>query len=140
MAKGGQWEQAQRVFADMEVAGVQPNTYTYTSLIKAGSGSRLDGSRTCGALRGGQWERAQHMFDGMTAAGVKPDVITFSALISAMGKGGQWERAQHVFDGIAAAGVKPDVITYNALISAMESKVGQWRAVGTRASRCSIVW
>ena len=67
MEKGGQWEQAQRVFDDMAAARVRPTVITYSALVSA-MGS------------GGQWEQAQRVFDGMAVAGVQPDGFTYSVL------------------------------------------------------------
>jgi pentatricopeptide repeat domain-containing protein 1 len=73
--KGGQWEEALKVFEDLKKDNVAPNTIiTYSALISAYE-------------KGGQWKEALKVLEAMKKDNVKQDNITYSALISVCGKG-----------------------------------------------------
>jgi pentatricopeptide repeat protein len=103
-AKGGRWEQASAVCAEMSAAGVRPTVATCNALLTA-------------YAKEPHWDRAMDCFLAMKAAGVQPDDVTYNCLIAAYGHGGQWERARAVFGAVKAMGVVPHVSTYNAMLA-----------------------
>jgi pentatricopeptide repeat protein len=68
---GNQWQRAEQLFKDMQVAGCTPDVVTYTALISA-------------LERSGRWLRAYQVFQDMTARGCKPDSIVHNAIIDAL--------------------------------------------------------
>jgi pentatricopeptide repeat protein len=101
------------VFKWMKAAGLQPDTFTYSSLISV-------------CEKSGQWEKALDIFGWMSMAKVKANVVTYGSLIAACEKGGQWELALEVFQEMHNSGVQANASTFNTLICACE-KGGQWR-------------
>jgi len=67
--KGGLWERALGLMAEMRAAGVAPNVITYNALIRA-----------CG--KSGKWELSRKAFVEMMAVGVAPNTFTFNSLIT----------------------------------------------------------
>jgi len=125
--KGGQWERAVALFADMvvEERGLRPDAECYAALISA-----------CG--RGGQWQRASLFFEDMQRRGIRPTLATYNALISAFGRSGEWRRAMDIFHRLKRIEttamtttkkttplLKPDMSTYDAAIAAC-ARGEQW--------------
>jgi pentatricopeptide repeat domain-containing protein 1 len=79
---GNQWQRAEQLFKDMQVAGCTPDVVTYTALISA-------------LERSGRWLRAYQVFQDMTARGCKPDSIVHNAIIDALWQTGcVWAQAK----------------------------------------------
>ena len=82
--KGGQWEQALRVFEQMaEDPQCAADAVAYNHALSA-----------CASA--GQWERAQSLFNRMREEGVAPTGPTYSSLMTAAGNAGEWEQALQV--------------------------------------------
>jgi pentatricopeptide repeat protein len=82
--KGGQWEQALRVFEQMATdPQCSPDAVAYNHALSA-----------CASA--GQWERAQAMFARMKEERVAPTGPTYSSLMTAAGNAGEWQKALQV--------------------------------------------
>jgi len=103
--KGGQWQEALKLFREMSEKGIQPNVISYSAAISA-------------CEKGGQWQEALKLFREMSEEGIQPNVISYNAAISACEKGRQWEKALELLRKMSDNGVDPDVISYSAAIHA----------------------
>ena len=107
LGKARQLKLALQLFADMAVAGISPNNFTYSSIIDA-----------CAKAEPAQGEKAVELLDQMTATGVDPDVWSYSAAITACGRAGQWQQALQLKQQAISAGIQLDVVIWSALIDA----------------------
>ncbi|CAH9138317.1 unnamed protein product [Cuscuta epithymum] len=101
--RAGNISEAQRVFNEMKVAGVEPNVYTYTIVIDA-------------LCRGGQITRAQDVFSEMIEKGCPPNTVTFNNLMRVHVKAGRTEKVLQVYNQMKRLSCLPDIITFNFLI------------------------
>eukprot|EP00438_Fugacium_kawagutii_P014443 Skav223490 [mRNA] locus=scaffold1160:9704:16560:- [translate_table: standard] len=111
--KAVQWQQALRIFEEMQTSRVNPDTVSYNASISA-------------CEKAGRWREAVNLFEAMRAEDVSRDVYSFSATISACEKGAQWQQALNLFETMYRIKVIPNVFSYSAAISACE-KSGQWQ-------------
>uniref|UniRef100_A0A0D3H9J5 Pentacotripeptide-repeat region of PRORP domain-containing protein n=1 Tax=Oryza barthii TaxID=65489 RepID=A0A0D3H9J5_9ORYZ len=107
--RSGRLDEAERVFAEMQQAGVTPNVYTYTAVIDA-------------MYRAGQVPRAQELLCQMIDSGCPPNTATFNAIMRAHVKAGRSEHVLQVHNQMRQLGCEPDIITYNFL---METHCGK---------------
>lgn len=68
LAKFGRADKCFAVFEDMKAAGLQPNEWTYTSLMSSCVPSR-------------DLAKATQLLEDMTSAGLKPDAVTYTLLL-----------------------------------------------------------
>lgn len=101
--RAGNISEAQRVFNEMKVAGIEPNVYTYSIVIDA-------------LCRGGQITRAYDVFSEMIDSGCQPNAVTFNNLMRVHVKAGRTEKVLQVYNQMKRLSCLPDVITYNYLI------------------------
>nr|GMD49027.1 pentatricopeptide repeat-containing protein At1g20300, mitochondrial [Ipomoea batatas] len=101
--RAGNISEAQRVFNEMKVAGIEPNVYTYSIVID-------------GLCRGGQITRAYDVFSEMIDSGCQPNAVTFNNLMRVHVKAGRTEKVLQVYNQMKRLSCPPDVITYNYLI------------------------
>lgn len=112
-SKSRQPEKAIEIFEAMQtVAGISPNTFSYSALISA-------------LARVGNWEQAERYFKELKDRAkdnpdMKPNTVTYAAMISAYEKGRQLDKALDAFNEQLEMGVEADVITYASLLSACE--------------------
>lgn len=107
--RAGCLDKAERVFAEMQQAGIMPNVYTYTSVIDA-------------MYRAGQVPRAQELLCQMIDTGCPPNTATFNAIMRSHVKAGRSEQVLQVHNQMRQLGCDPDIITYNFL---METHCGK---------------
>ncbi|KAM0884355.1 hypothetical protein ACQ4PT_031031 [Festuca glaucescens] len=107
--RAGCLDKAERVFAEMQQAGIMPNVYTYTAVIDA-------------MYRAGQVPRAQELLCQMMDNGCNPNTATFNAIMRAHVKAGRSEQVLQVHNQMRQLGCDPDIITYNFL---METHCGK---------------
>ncbi|KAJ4700595.1 Pentatricopeptide repeat [Melia azedarach] len=101
--RAGNISEAERVFREMKMAGIQPNVYTYSIVIDA-------------LCRCGQITRAHDVFAEMLDAGCEPNSITFNNLMRVHVKAGRTEKVLQVYNQMKRLGCEADTITYNFLI------------------------
>merc|ERR1711862_788870 len=82
--KGGQWQCALMLLADMGRAQMTANMISFSAAMLA-------------CERGGQWQCAVLLLEDMGQAQVSADVTIFNAVASACDKGGQWQRVLSLF-------------------------------------------
>lgn len=95
--------EAERVFHEMKMTGLQPNVYTYSIVIDA-------------LCRCGQITRAHDVFAEMMDVGCAPNVVTFNSLMRVHVKARRTEKVLQVYNQMKRFSCMPDVITYNFLI------------------------
>jgi len=143
-ARQGDLASAERLFAELERSGVQPDSVSYNLVIRACAKRgqvvaaekwirRMESSRvratvcsyntlldTCAkadkAEACEQW--LQHMLD----RGVAPNVISYATAIHARARRGDVAAAEAWLSKMIAAGVQPDAVSYNSLIHACSVK------------------
>ena len=101
--RAGNISEAERVFREMKMAGIQPNVYTYSIVIDA-------------LCRNGQITRAHDVFAEMIDVGCDPNAITFNNLMRVHVKAGRTEKVLQVYNQMKRLGCPADTITYNFLI------------------------
>lgn len=102
------WCRALQLFEGMREAGLEPDAFTYTSVIDA-----------CG--NGGRWQEALDLIEIMQQSGPKlqPSKVSFTATITACAKSGKSGQAVKLFFDMQSAGIVPDRVAYNALMSSL---------------------
>lgn len=98
-------DKALKLLERMEVQGVLPDRYTYSSVIQMLASSEL-------------LDESEHFITKMQEAGFVPNCASFCAVIAAYGRLGRAAEAEKMFEKMVKAGVEPDVIVYGALINA----------------------
>lgn len=101
--RAGDIAEAERVFHEMKMAGINPNVYTYTVVIDA-------------LCRHGQITRAHDVFSEMIDVGCEPNSVTFNNLMRIHVKAGRTEKVLQVYNQMKRLGCAPDTVTYNFLI------------------------
>jgi len=145
--RGRHWDKVGRIYNDMNRLGVDPDQFTYSSLLSACAAmGKCDQAlewfkeieTKCGmrptvihytnlmsALQNsGRWADSIKVYKQMETDGVSADAVAHNTAITACARGGDWEQAWAVFASMKRAGVAPTVVSYNSLISACE-KCGQ---------------
>jgi pentatricopeptide repeat protein len=135
LARQGQWDETLRLFYQMRNSGMQPNNFTFPSVLRACANltalqegrdiheyivrngfepdvfvesALIDMYARCGRL-----EFARQVFDKMRHR----DLVAWNAMIAVYAKNGRTPEAVEAFQEMQLAGFKPDLITWNALIS-----------------------
>lgn len=100
-ASSGRGHKALRIYQQMRDQGVEPNAYTFLSLIKAcgGAGDLAQGKRV-------HAEVVKYRYDG--------DLIIGTCLVEMYGRCGSLENAENVFYGLCEG----DVISWTAMLAA----------------------
>ncbi|KAJ3190106.1 hypothetical protein HDU85_000397 [Gaertneriomyces sp. JEL0708] len=125
------------VLAAMVESGVQPDTGTYTTILKYSKdrdlqrryieellARRLPSSiKSCQLLlstcaRNGDAELAATLFKRMQSHGFEPDVQSWTTLIHACGKAGRLSQMEGYLKDMRSAGYEPNVYTYTCLLQA----------------------
>ncbi|CAO2833769.1 unnamed protein product [Amaranthus hypochondriacus] len=101
--KVGNIPEAERVFREMKIAGIEPNVYTYSIVIDA-------------LCRHRQINRAYDVFAEMIDNGCRPNTATFNNLMRVHVKAGKTDKVLQVHNEMKRRGCSPDLITYNFLI------------------------
>ncbi|KAK1268795.1 Pentatricopeptide repeat-containing protein [Acorus gramineus] len=99
-------EFAVRVFEEMPMRGLEPDCYTYGTLIN-------------GFCRFGRIGRAKELFDEMGAKGLSPTVVTYSCLIHGLCLANDLGGAFDLFIEMKRRNVEPNVVTYSSLIDGL---------------------
>ena len=108
--------EADEILRRMSRDGVEPNVYTYSTLID-------------GLAKAAQMDPAETAFAEMRRAKIKPSVVTYNSLLKGVVRGSTdsdrarevLNRARALFDRMRDDGVAPDLVTYNTLIDACVS-------------------
>ncbi|GKU90164.1 hypothetical protein SLEP1_g4200 [Rubroshorea leprosula] len=101
--RAGEMTEAERVFKEMKMAGIQPNVHSYTIVID-------------GLCRCGQITRAHDVFAEMLDVGCQPNSITFNNLMRIHVKAVRTEKVLQVYNQMKQLGCPADTVTYNFLI------------------------
>jgi len=103
-AQSRQPEKVQKVFEEMQEAGIACNTVSYNTMIDANA-------------RTGRMDRCDELFQQMQAAGVSPDIITYSTLVKGYCMDGDIDKGFAVLkDMTSRKKHEPDEILYNSLL------------------------
>lgn len=116
--RGGKLAKARRLFTDMLVDKVNPDTVSWNTIINWHVQQNKGPQRLGGALEA---------FTDMKASGVKPNIVTFTTIMKAYAKSGMLNKAEEVFGEIKRAMPSHlDVGVYNTLIHAHSERL-DWR-------------
>ncbi|XP_057862808.2 pentatricopeptide repeat-containing protein At3g12770-like [Cryptomeria japonica] len=99
-AQNGFVEKALETFKQMQLAGVQPNSTTFASILPA-----------CAKM--GDLQRGIDIHQSITERGLSSDVIVASALVDMYAKCGSIDKARELFDNMP----QRNVISWNAMIT-----------------------
>jgi len=94
---------AEKIWKQMQQAGVEPNNFMYMSMLQA----------CCCA---GNIRRAMYYFEESIKAKFKPDVVTFTAMISVFINKGDVQGAEEWFAKMESFGVAPNVAAFTCVI------------------------
>eukprot|EP01018_Ginkgo_biloba_P003198 Gb_11219 [translate_table: standard] len=100
-ARQGLFEQALTLYQQMQVTGIQPDQFTFTSVLPA-----------CANLPA--LEEGMEIHEEIIRIGLHSNVFVESALVDMYAKCGSIERARHVFDKMN----QRNVVSWNAMIAA----------------------
>ena len=106
----GKYKEAIAFFYDMKKAGVKPDKYSYTALVKAVVVHDEDGE---------EFFDVQELLYDMKEEGVQADAVTYNTIIKAMCQERKIVAAKKMVNQMEAAGVSPDSITYGLLMTAL---------------------
>jgi pentatricopeptide repeat protein len=95
---------AMEIFADLQRAGVQPDSPLYGCLIMA-------------AGRGGKLDLVETLYDEMLSDGLVPCIGTESALITVYVANGELDKAEEIYKRMTSKGQPPHMHAYNSLIN-----------------------
>ncbi|KAH9322901.1 hypothetical protein KI387_017540, partial [Taxus chinensis] len=135
-AEHGNVEEALRVFLQMQWAGIEPNEFTFTTVLRAcaaraslesgkqvhactvkngfestfGTGSALIDMYS----KSGSIEEARCMFDTT----VQRDTIVWTVMITGYSKHGMGKEALDIFEKMQNSGQKPDLVSFLAVLTA----------------------
>jgi pentatricopeptide repeat protein len=107
-SKHGFVEKAFESFCQMQREGVNPNTVTCMSMLKA-----------CASPRSLMWGKQVHAH--INAAGFEPDMRLATALINMYAKCGSIKDAFDAFRQMQQEGMEPDMVTYLSILNACTS-------------------
>lgn len=122
--RGGSWERARELLAEMRAADIVPTTTSYNLVLSA-------------CQRAGAWEGALEVLREMKrgealepsssggSVAPLPDIVSFNTAMGACGRAGRWEDALALLDGIAANGLTPDAVSFNTAAAAC-ARVEEW--------------
>lgn len=103
LSNAGNSAEAFRIFDQLKRAGVRPDKYTYTSLIKA-------------CVKDGDVDEL--LYD-MRERGVQADVVTYNTMIKTLCEDRKWSQATRLVTEMESRGVSPNSLTYGYLMNAM---------------------
>jgi pentatricopeptide repeat protein len=98
-AKDGPFEASLTLYYEMQLAGIQPNHFTFASVLPA-----------CAEL--GNLKQGKEIHEEIVRCGYQSDVFVANALIDMYAKCGNMEKARDVFDKMP----QRDVVSWNAII------------------------
>lgn len=130
------------IMADMQEKNIDPNRYTYATMIKSyGEGRKFRLARdtfkemrmkrladttaynimirVCLARTMSREHDALEYLKEMAREGIPPDVVTYTTFIEHYGHMKDAEQAVHFFKEMEAAEIKADVVAYTALIGSL---------------------
>jgi len=96
-------QEAFGIFASMKKAGLEPNRYTYTALVKVCKLSSEMGT----------------ILNDMRKRNVQPNVVTYNAMIKTLCQQSQWHDARELIHEMESVGVAPDSLTYGYLMTSL---------------------
>jgi len=139
-ARAGHRSHAQRLVAEMENAGLQPDSDTYNSLLHACARSGdVQGVEECLSKMQASGERAtlytynilmdcfakaddpstaEAWMERLQSSGLKGNNVSYSTIIHAHARLGNIHKARAWFATMVKEGVEPNIVTYNSLIHA----------------------
>jgi len=112
-AKAADPDMAERLFAEMQLAGAQPNAVIFNALINA-------------CARKSHLKRAENWLRRMKAAGVKRNVVTYNTLIDTCSKVKDAESTEAIFYRMYEDGVEGNVVSF-AMVIHSRAKCGDGR-------------
>ncbi|XP_059067511.1 pentatricopeptide repeat-containing protein At2g22070 [Cryptomeria japonica] len=99
-AHNGFVEKAMELFKQMQLDGVQPDQFTFASILPA-----------CAKI--GALQQGMHIHQSIIESGFLPNVVVTSALVDMYAKCGNIHKARKLFDKMS----KRDVVSWNAMIA-----------------------
>lgn len=105
-AKEGRPQDALNVFYGMKQAGVKPDKFSYTSLMKA-------------LVEDGDFDGGQELILEMRERRIEIDVVTYNTMIKGLCDRLLWFRAKELVSEMEANGVRPDSMTYCLLMNGL---------------------
>ncbi|KAI9243747.1 hypothetical protein BDA99DRAFT_316006 [Phascolomyces articulosus] len=137
----------QRIKEDKDL---QPDVYTYSTLIKAFiQSNHLDdafiifdrmkqssmiptqpifSNMISGCIQANEIDRAWEVFDSMRLSYHQPDEVSFTLMLQACAKRGEVERALNVFEDMTGSNLYPTDVTFNVLINACAKRPDYFQA------------
>jgi pentatricopeptide repeat protein len=109
-AQNGYYDEAWKLFGQMQLVGVKPNLTTWNLMIARFSQNR-------------QHEESLKFLHQIQLAGMNPDVSTLTSILSACAHRGALQRGKGIHAYIYRRGFETDVIVYSALLD-MYAKCG----------------
>jgi pentatricopeptide repeat protein len=105
-ARVGRREDAFDAFNEMRSAGLKPDKFTITALIKA-------------VVKDGEFEVAHTLLLDMKKAGIEADVVAYNTIIGALCKRSSWFEAKELVAEMESKGINPDSKTYGLLMNGL---------------------
>ncbi|KAH9287976.1 hypothetical protein KI387_032093 [Taxus chinensis] len=129
-AQKGHGEEAQRLFCEMQVAGIKPSVISWTSMI-------------AGCAQNGNCNEALRLFYQMLLTGQKPDTVSLAGVLPACAHLGALKRGKEIHGHIIRNGFDSDVFAGSALID-MYAKCGSlqnaWQVFDKMPARNIVSW
>lgn len=111
LRQGVQYDLAESLVEEMFAKGIQPDNYTYSTIISCANTAR----RSDSAIK---W------YETMYQRGCPPDEITHSAMMDAYSKQGRLNEAYNIYESLRERGWRPDRISYGMVVSTL-GRVGK---------------
>ncbi|KAL3611602.1 hypothetical protein D5086_002622 [Populus alba] len=119
LARGGLWEQSEKILAEMKDGRCKPNELTYCSLLHAYANGKEIGRMLALAeeICSGVIEPHAVLLKTLVLVNSKCDLLV-EAEVAFLDRSENFERSEEVLKEILAKGIKPDIISYNTVIFA----------------------
>lgn len=105
-ARSGNRDEAFRIFNEMNEAGLKPDKYTITSLVKA-------------VVNDGDFDTAKNFLRDMKRAGIEADVTSYNTVIRALCDKLMWFEAKELVADMESRGINANGKTYGLLMNAL---------------------
>ncbi|KAF6168905.1 hypothetical protein GIB67_038402 [Kingdonia uniflora] len=110
-SRGSDFEEAVKIYDDLEASHCQPDLWTYNAMISVYG-------------RCGMAKEAECLFKKLGSKGFFPDAVTYNSLLFAFAREGNVLKVKEICDEMVEAGFGKDEMTYNTIIH-MYGKQGQ---------------
>ncbi|XWS63812.1 hypothetical protein CRYUN_Cryun06bG0134100 [Craigia yunnanensis] len=141
-AGAGEWENAVRIFDELETFGLEKNTNSLNLLLDTLCKEKnVDEAREIFCCSNHSlhlmlthlifslmfnFRKVYELLDEMAVQGCPPNIVTYTTVICSLSKAEKFEEALQIALRMKTAGCKPDALFYNCLIHTLGANRSEW--------------